>query len=163
LHNLRPGYGVRVWQAQEALWQQVLLPGVEEETVLQSPTNRTQPPTFSRRLRVRRAHLHLRKRPFRVDHGRSLLPKVRPSGTALLSRTLGARRVRAQATMHVLPDLQTILRLQALGQRLGRLFAHQSAYYMKFWALLLRAEVSLNQRECSKSFELPKEPVIFIL
>lgn len=118
MHHLRPSHGIRLRQAEKAVWQQGLLPGVETQAILQPPTNRTQPTPLKRRLRIRRAYVHMRQRPLRVDHGRRLLPEMRSPGTTILARAMGTSRVRSETALHVQPDLQAILCLQALGARL---------------------------------------------
>jgi len=67
-------------------------------------------------------------RQIRVDNGRSFLPQVWVAGASVLSRTLDPTRIRAQASVHVHPNLQAILRLQTLGLRVNGLSAHENAY-----------------------------------
>lgn len=85
--------------------QQILLPRVEEEEVYKSPSNRQKSTTLCRRLRVCGTDMHLRKRQVRLDYGRSILLGVRVTGTSVLPRNVGTRRICTQASLYLHPDL----------------------------------------------------------
>jgi hypothetical protein len=102
--------------------QQILLPRVEEEKVFKPPSHRQEPPTLRGRLRVRGADMHLRKRQVRVDYGRSILLEVWFTGSSVLTRNLGTRRICPQTTLHLQPDLQANAGVQAVGLRVIRTF-----------------------------------------
>ena len=78
---------------------------MEEEKVFKPPAHRQEPPTLRRRLRVRGTNMHLRKRQVRLDYGRSILLEMWFTGTSVLPRNLGTRRICAKAALHLQPDL----------------------------------------------------------
>ena len=101
-----------------------MLLGMEAAQIHQLTACRAHEKALRGGFRVCRANLHVRQRPFRMDNGRRVLLEVWRAGAPFLAGTVDSGRICSQTRVHLYPDLQAILRLQAVVLRLGGLSAH---------------------------------------